>query len=335
VVFLRPKDVVEIMERKRSQDEVLSRITGGTRFFRDEALVAIMDANPGSPLGFEFGCKFDSASATMTSLHSIRPLPPGRSDAWSDEWSKQFDMATSSKDGMREFLRGWAAPGESWLDGSGHVLEEMAEMYFELLKKEDLGERWSLHEASASRLLTLEIWDTAEREKLFDGGSGILFPGGLVCPKGSPWEHDRLEPVIVVEEPGMGVGVKAAMAMKDGAFLGLYAGPEADESAVRRSPPCRHTVRVVEEGHGGRAAVFIIGDKPMQWCLENNVAGPYMNTVHGHINVRLDRSKLWRSSTGILYAAMYAIGDIAEGEYLHWQYTWRSGAGGVYSFEFN
>jgi hypothetical protein len=82
-----------------------------------------------------------------------------------------------------------------------------------------------------------------------------------------------------------------------------------------------------------------VGQKlTLQWLRDHQATGAFMNAGdwEGGLasNVRLDRHNAWTDpATGIVWIPMYAIGDIAAGEFLRWKYSPVDGEGGFYTFK--
>ena len=313
----------------------VSRVCTGTRGFRDEDLAAKFNA-PSSqiqPLQHSDGCRFDSYAATMCCLGILRSECTRLS---SESWEREIAAAVKSKDAMYEFLlRGTEAGAVQ----QPHLLDAFADMFYKSLRKDD---RFSSLETLLSKALSTKIWSAAQVQAI--KGTGIPFPSGSdLCPPSSKWRAQGclLPKLTLIEEfhsngSSMGVGVQTLNCNKKGDFLGFYAGTEASSETrmdIKEFPPCRYNTYAWSSSG---ARLHVIAEQPVDWFLEHNVIGPFLNAAaQQHANVELRRTDFWRDTdSGILYVGMYFNRDTAAGEFLRWHYDPFAGAGGIDAYSF-
>ena len=104
--------------------------------------------------------------------------------------------------------------------------------------------------------------------------------------------------------------------------------------------PSRFGVSVRSNKQAEKFAIDgFIGQKlTLQWLIDHQSTGAFMNAGDWEggprSNVMLDRHNAWTDPvTGIVWIPMYAIGDIAAGDFLRWNYSPVDGEGGAYSFK--
>jgi hypothetical protein len=221
------------------------------------------------------------------------------------------------------------------------TLFSVADVFHKSLRKED---RIKVQDALVSKALPCKVFSPSQKQALKGAGIELIW-GEIICSAGcsnedwpaSKWAAFRL-PLLTLKEEfnregvSMGAGVQTPNAISSGAFIGFYAGTEASGYAAIMSPdelpPCRYTAYAMD----GQTRLDVVADQPVQWFLESNVVGPFLNGAVGNettCNVLLARRDYFRSDDGILYIAMYAPHEIAAGEFVRLRYDPRRGAGGI------
>ena len=325
------------------------RTCSGTQGFRDEVMVKELDAieNRKKPLDVAFAKRFDSASSTICIVRLFHGPP--RDAAKREQWEKDLHLATGSKEAMLNFLlQGIEKPDARADARASETLNAFADLLYKSLREED---RFGAKDALISKALSSKVWSKSQMQDL--KGEGIwLKEGSLICPAGwseaewkdSKWATFKHPPLTLKEEfnsegVSMGVGVQTPNALREGDFIGLYAGSEASgftSISLDDLPPCRYTTYALDRAGGVYVRLHVVAEQPVEWFLESRVVGPFLNGVMGkqRMNVRLNRFDFFRSKDGILYLAMYAAKDIAAFEFLRWKYDPRAGGGGADSYMF-
>jgi hypothetical protein len=288
--------------------------------------------------------RWDSFAAACVVVQSFRPAPKASADlqTWKEELLAAREASSSER--MKRFLEGGMVRGTSV--ERPEVLEAYAQLLHSMLRTDETL-RIGVQQALLKRLLTTDTW-TPDQKAALDG-DGIPFEGQW--PTGSQWAHKPVPRLSVVDEPGMGAGVRTDQEIEKGLLVTLYVGTEATEIGVDEYPPCRRTTyatggcpkrardppvgqqRIL---HAGNERIHTVSDQPFQMLLEMNAAGPLLNASlsDAAANVQLDRGDYWRDGKGNVYIGMYAKDRIAAGTFLHWNYDYRAGRGGINSYCF-
>jgi hypothetical protein len=190
-----------------------------------------------------------------------------------------------------------------------------------------------------------------------ENGTGILIEGGRVAELSGPFTgHPHLQedykpsipktipPVRLKIQGKWGVGGQSECRIKRGHIAGLYGGKHLPRNHGDEIYPSRYvagstSAKYIEHGFICDAAQT--KERPFQWFLNNNNAGPFMNGYPSNnleINCTLDRHSAWPDDQGNVWMIMYASRDIEAGEYLMWNYNPACGLGGAsngvaYSFD--
>lgn len=189
-----------------------------------------------------------------------------------------------------------------------------------------------------------------------ENGTGIAMSGGGPVESWQVPFRDHpdlkgktLPPTVLLPQAGMGVGVQVRRALKKNEVAAVYGGEYlagSDTGRLRRAHPSRYIISTRSAARVPNEDMFLCdaapsAKRPLAWSIENNNAGPFMNGYEGRghdINCRLDRGSAWRDENGGVWFVLYANRNIEEGEFLMWNYDWKSGPGvgieGVtYSFD--
>ena len=206
--------------------------------------------------------------------------------------------------------------------------------------------RPNLIDMMTDRAATLPILPPAEEQKVLEG-TGMAFPGGVagIVYRGiqEKWKKYTIPATSVRREPdgkggNIGLGVMAVGAIRSKEFCGFYCG-------TKRSPgdgvdkmdtfPSRFGVSISSKEQTDKFSIdgFMGRKLTLEWLKTHQATGAFMNAGGQSSNVRLDRHKAWTDPlTGIVWIPMYAICNIAAGDFLRWKYDPTAGEGGVYTF---
>jgi hypothetical protein len=104
--------------------------------------------------------------------------------------------------------------------------------------------------------------------------------------------------------------------------------------------PSRYGVSVRSQKQRDKLTINgFVGQKlTLQWLKDHQATGAFMNAGDWQggprSNVRLDGHKAWTDpATGIVWIPMYAICNIAAGDFLRWKYSPEDGEAGIYTFK--
>ena len=244
---------------------------------------------------------------------------------------------------MRAFLaKGMAAETHAQRP---EVLDAYAELLHLMLRTDE--KRIGVKDALLKLVLTTDTWSPDQMSAL--AGDGIPFDGQW--PADSPWAAQPVPRLVVVNEVGMGAGVRTDVDIKQGQLVTVYVGTMAEDVGVEEFPPNRRTVYAMKGGsqhaeatklgekrklRAGIERIHAVSDQPFHVLQAMNAAGPLLNasSTASDANVVMDRLDYWVDSDKNLYIGMYAKEDIAAGTFLHWEYDFRAGRGGANSFSF-
>ena len=318
----------------------------GTDTFRDdeEANELRSGKEKNKPFGPDRATRWDSFGAASVAVQSFHPAPTAGVER--EAWKAELLAArqASSSEPMRAFLAKGMRPGTSV--ERPEVLAEYARLLHAMLRT-DLAQRIFAKDALLKHLLTTDTWSLEQKAAL--DGEGIFFEGAW--PADSPWAGRPAPRLVVVNEAGMGAGVRTDVDIQQGQLVTLYVGTKATEIGVAEFPPNRRTayamkgcpvrnepeiVGQIRALHAGDERVHTVSDQPFEMLQAMNAAGPLLNasSKDEEANILLDRGNFWEDNEGNVYIGMYAKYDIAKGSFLHWQYDYRAGRGGADSFCF-
>ena len=141
----------------------------------------------------------------------------------------------------------------------------------------------------------------------------------------------------------MGAGLQAVGSLKAGQVAAFYCGPKralSDGVAAMDTFPSRYGVSVRSAQQKEKFSIdgFAGRKLTLQWLIDHQATGAFMNAGDWQggpaSNVRLDRHNAWTDpASGIVWIPMYAIFDIAAGDFLRWKYNPVDGEGGIYNFK--
>ena len=352
------KDLSVGEERARQRERGLGRLGNGPFTFYDVQAVQWRDEqakeDPDVPLDLEAerdGDVYQLGRAMLQVFHPVSNAPGGPAD-----WERQATAAAAGPDEMKRFM----------LEGSpaakNKLLQPLAFQRFADWLAATLGEtRLSLISTMTHLAMTVPVLEP-EVELGVLSGAGFEFAGGIageVYPGIKPeWGSLVIPPTCLLLEPDgkkrvsgqslspekgghLGVGNQLRTAVKEGDLVGFYCGTKRalDEGAMDTFPSrfgvsirsARQKEKISIDGFLGRKLT-------MQWLIEHQATGAFMNAGDwdGGLasNVSLNRHTAWTDpKTGIVWMAMYAIFDIAAGEFLRWKYSPVDGEGGIYTFK--
>ena len=318
---------------------------GTDTFCEDEVVNKIRQdkASEPKPFGSVQGSRWDSFGAASVVVQSFHPAPNAGEER--EAWKKDLLAARthSSSQRMREFLEKGMATGIH--AQRPEVLDAYAELLHLMLRTDE--KRIGVKDALLKLVLTTDTWSPDQMSAL--AGDGIPFDGQW--PAGSPWHGKAAPRLEVVNEAGMGAGVRTAVDIKQGQLVTVYVGTMAEDVGVEEFPPNRRTVYAMKGGsqhaeaakagekrklRAGTERIHAVSDQPFHVLQAMNAAGPLLNasSTASDANVVMDRLDYWVDSDKNLYIGMYAKEDIAAGTFLHWEYDYRAGRGGAKSFSF-
>jgi hypothetical protein len=263
-----------------------------------------------------------------------------------DDWERRATAAAADPKKMLEFL----------LSGTrGKPQQPLALQRFAIFFANGLGQhpRPGLIRLMTSLALTVPVHSPADERDILRR-IGISFPGGLAgrvyAGIKSEWRGLFIPPSRAQIEPDgknegghMGLGLQAVKAIKKGQFVTFYCGTkraDSDGEGPMDTFPSRFGVSIRSSRQTGKFSIngFTGRKLTMQWLKDHQATGMFMNAGDWKggpgCNVMLDRHKAWTDpATGIVWIPMYAICDIASGDFLRWKYSPVDGEGGFYNFK--
>jgi len=169
---------------------------------------------------------------------------------------------------------------------------------------------------------------TLSKEQLDSVAGGGLLIGGKSGPPGSPWEIQRIPEWKLAVEGSWGIGVCAQEDLSAGQFAGLYMGLAV--KSFQGFPAGRHNVSLDKSS-------LCLGELPMKVLLHYGASGAFINAAapaDAELELRRQDAWEWR---GLIFIPLYVKSGklIRVGQFVHWHYNWKSGAGGADSFSFD
>jgi hypothetical protein len=339
-LFLTRKDLLQGDALSRQRERGLGRLGNGKYTFYDyEAAEERAKEAPNTPYDREKEEAGDVFQLMRTALQVFNQ-PDWRDP---DDWERRATAAAADPEKMLEFLSSGT---------HGKLQQPLALQKFAIFFAKGLGQqpRPGLIRLMTALALTVPVHSPADEREILRS-IGISFPGGpagrVYTGMKSDWREFLIPPSRVLLEPDgknkgghIGLGLQADNAIKNGQFVTFYCGPKrADSDGVGAMDtfPSRYGVSIRS---GKQKEKFSIdGFKlTMQWLKDHQATGAFMNAGDWQggpgSNVRLDRHNAWTDpTTGIVWIPMYAICDIASGDFLRWKYSPVDGEGGFYNFK--
>jgi len=262
------------------------------------------------------------------------------------DWERRATAAASDPAQMLEFLK----DGSRCTSKQPLVLERFADLLAIGLGPRP---RPKLIDLMTHLALTSPALPPAFEQAIVHG-EGFVFPGGTVgqvyTDIKKEWQELCIPPTCVRQEPDgkgtgefIGVGLQAVNAITVDAFVAFYCGTKrspSDGVGPMDTFPSRYGVSVRSRKQGEKFSIdgFAGRKLTVQWLNKHQATGAFMNAGGWKggpaSNIRLDRHNTWTDpATGIVWIPMYAICNIAAGEFLRWEYKPEDGEGGIYSFK--
>jgi len=317
----------------------------GTDTFRDdeEANKLRSGREKNKPFGRDRASRWDSFGAASVAVQSFNPAP--RANGEREAWKAELLAArqASSSEPMRAFLAKGMRPGICV--ERPEVLAEYARLLHAMLRT-DVVQRIVAKDALLKHLLTTDTWSLEQKAAL--DGEGIPFEGKW--PAGSQWAGRPVPRLVVVNEAGMGAGVRTDVDIEQGRLVTVYVGTKATEIGVAEFPPNRRTAYAMKGArnepeiigrrrplHAGDQRIHAVSDQPFAMLQAMNAAGPLLNasSKDEDANIDLDRADFWEDNVGNVYIGMYAKYGITKGSFLRWNYDYKAGRGGADAFFFS
>ena len=342
--FLTERDLDRGEQLSREKGRGLGRLGNGTftnydRKAAGERAGAVKE-NPNAPIDYTREEGEDVYQAQRTILKVFNPVD------WEnpDDWERRATAAAADPKQMLEFLKS----GTRCKPQQPLLLSRFAKWFANGLGP---GPRPTLidlmtHLALTSPALPPDVEQAIERGEGFHFSGGIagqLYPGIK-----ESWREVYVPPASLQKEPDgtgghLGLGVQLAFAALNGTFLSFYCGTKRSAShglGAMDTFPTRYgiSIRSVKQAEKFSIDGFVGRKLTMQWVIDHQATGAFMNAGDYRggpaSNVRLDRHNAWTDpATGIVWIPMYALCDIAAGDFLRWNYRPEDGEGGIYTFE--
>jgi hypothetical protein len=366
-LFLTASDLDRGDQRSRQKGRGLGRLGPGTFPNYDcvaaEERAEAVKKNPNAPADREREEAGDVFQAVRTILQVFNRVD------WKnpEEWERRASAAAADPEHMLEFLkRGTLGTPQQPL-----ALKRFADLFALALGPGPRPKLIDLmtHLAFTSPALPPEVEQAVLGEGFdFQGGTlGELHRGikaewrELVIPP-THLLLERVEPKPDGEDLGsalgeghlggstsrktgehLGAGLQAGGSLKAGELAAFYCGTKrahSDGVGAMDTFPSRYGVSVRSAQQKEKFSIdgFAGRKLTLQWLIDHQATGAFMNAGDWQggpaSNVRLDRHKAWTDpATGIVWIPMYAIYDIAAGDFLRWKYNPVDGEGGIYNFK--
>ncbi len=342
--FLTERDLDRGEQLSREKGRGLGRLGNGTFTNYDCKAAAeregAVEKNPNAPIDYKREEGEDVYQAQRTILKVFNPVD------WKnpDEWERRATAAAADPKQMLEFLKS----GTRGRPQQPLLLSRLAEWFANGLGP---GPRPTLidlmtHLALTSPALPPVVEQAIERGEGFPFSGGIagqLYPGIQ-----ESWREVYVPPASLQKEPDgtgrhLGLGVQLACAALKDTFLSFYCGTKRSAShglGAMDTFPTRYGISIRSAKQAEKFSIdgFVGRKLTMQWLLDHQATGAFMNAGDWRggpaSNVWLDRHNAWTDpATGIVWIPMYALCDIAAGDFLRWNYRPEDGEGGIYTFE--
>ena len=342
--FLTERDLDRGEQLSREKGRGLGRLGNGTFTNYDrkaaEERAEAVKKNPKEPIDYKREEGEDLYQAQRTILKVFNPVD------WEnpDDWERRATAAAANPKQMLEFLKS----GTRGRPQQVLLLSRFAEWFAHGLGPVPRPTLIDLmtHLALTSPALPPVVEQAIERGEGFPFSGGIagqLYPGIQEI-----WREVYVPPVSLLKEPDgtgghLGVGVQLAFAALKGTFLSFYCGTKRSAShglGAMDTFPTRYGISIRSAKQAEKFSIdgFVGRKLTMQWLIDHQATGAFMNAGDWRggpaSNVWLDRHNAWTDpATGIVWIPMYALCDIAAGDFLRWNYRPEDGEGGIYNFE--
>jgi hypothetical protein len=362
------KDLILGEMRSQHRGRGLGRLGNGTFTLYDAEAARMRAAeakkDPDAPLDPKAEQDEDVFQASRTALQIFHPVdweaPGGPAD-----WERRATAAAADPKRMLQFMLD-GSPAADAKQQQPLALQRFADLFALALGPRRL--RPGLIELMTQLALTVPVLPPEVEQAILCGG--FAFSGGAaghVYPGIKPtWQAMVIPPTRLLLEPHckenvsqpsaspspspspgkgghIGVGLQAVNAIGYRQFVAFYCGTKrahSDGVGPMDTYPSRYGVSVRSGRQKDKFSIdgFVGRKLTLQWLKDHQATGAFMNAGdwEGGLasNVRLDRHSAWTDpATGIVWIPMYAICDIAAGEFLRWKYSPVDGEGGFYTFK--
>ena len=339
---------------------------GGTMGFRDEDEVAAQEAllHDKSRGGFArlFEPKHGFARDRFAAVRTVLFILTRRQGVTMREWDAEaLAAAKGGPKGIREMLLRAVCRGVEVQQNI--VLDRMVDFLFGGLRPEKI-RRLSAMEAMTDEMSTLPILPSHYAVQLASGhpirlaGGPLhqLLPPGYLAALKEKGGHlaalaDSILPALsFVNQPSMGMGVKADEEIPGDAVAALYVGIRAPNASIG----AEYAVRDFPSRYAATAqGIKILGgteldckvtcdaqltaERDFEWHVIKSIGGPFMNACSpAAANCVLDRHSVWVDpDTQLVWMLVRTKQErpVAKGDFLMWDYSPTAGAGQLWSFK--
>ena len=346
------KETKEYLDRLCEAGEGLPMTSSGTLTYADQEAAAVRNRlGRDAVLTPEMGYDEDIHGNGRIVAKGLS-FSPGSSNT---EWEALIcQAAKDGPGGISRLLERKVVAGQSVKQRV--LLDRLADLLAGILKPKSVGARMSAEKAVTHKANTL-TFHSPQNCLALENGTGIMIEGGRVAELSGPLKnHPKLQeahdpsipklipPVRLRRQGDWGVGAQSERRIQKGHIAAIYAGRFVPQDHAHELFPSLFTASSMPTSHVNTRFICDAAqtrERPFQWFLNNNVAGPFMNGYQSNdpaINCSLDRHSAWRDDDGNVWMIMYALRDIEAGEYLMWNYNPLAGLGGAsngdaYSFD--
>jgi hypothetical protein len=341
--FLTARDL-DRGEQLSQKGRGLGRLGNGTFTNYDrkaaEERAEAVKKNPNAPIDYEREEGEDVFQAVRTILQVFNPVD------WKnpDDWERRATAAAADPAQMLEFLKSGTRRHAAAAIGAQRFAELVCHWF-------GAGPRPKLIDLMTHLALTSPALPPAVEQAIVRG-EGFAFAGGTVGQVypaiKEEWQDFSIPPTLLRQESDgketgedIGLGLQAVTGISEGAFVGFYCGTKrAQSQGPMDTFPSRYGVSSRSQKQRDKITIdgFVGRKLTLQWLKDHQATGAFMNAGDWQggprSNVRLDGHKAWTDpATDIVWIPMYAICDIAAGDFLRWKYSPEDGEAGIYTFK--